>query len=160
MTKEKNKVFDSAYAINRIAQLVEKGINIYYFGYDPAQSITPINNLKAWLQTLFQKRPDLSSKDIADMIKRMVIPVSQGAMTQNPRIGELEEKMLGQEEWMQFSDNPLWPWTFGNCAIETGSSELRRIIKGGPQATHKIDPVHALLDALYCFDLAEGKVEQ
>ena len=153
------EVFDSAYAINRIAQLVEKGINIYYFGYDPAQSITPINNLKAWLQTLFQKRPDLSSKDIAEMIKRMVIPVSQGAMTQNPRIGELEEKMLGQEEWMQFSDNPLWPWTFGNCAIETGSSELRRIVKGCGHHG-KIDPIHALLDALYCFDLAEGKVTE
>ena len=153
------EVFDSTHAINRIADLARQGVNFYYFGYDPAQSLTPINNLKAWLQTLFSKRVSLTSKDIASAIQRMVVPVSQSAMTQNPRIGELEEKMLGKDEWMQFSDNPLWPWCFGNCAIETGTSELRRIIKGGPQPTHKVDPVHALLDALYCFDLSEGRME-
>ena len=153
------EVFDSMVAINRVAELMAKGVNIFYYGYDPAQSVTPINNLKAWLQTLFQQRGGLSSKDIAQAIHGMVVPVSQSAMTQNPRIGELEEKMLGRDEWMQFSDNPLWPWCFGNCAIETGTSELRRIVKGGPHATHKIDPVHALLDALYCFDLSEGRLD-
>ena len=30
----------------------------------------------------------------------------------------------------------------------------------GPHATHKIDPVHALLDALYCFDLSEGRLDE
>jgi len=154
------EVFDSTYAINRIAELVEKGINIYFFGYDPAQSITPINNLKAWLQTLFQKRGTMSSKDIADMIQRMVIPVPQTAMTQNPRIGEMEEKMLGKDEWMHFSDNPLWPWCFGNAAIESkGDPPIRRVVKGTGHLG-KIDPIHGLLDALYCFDWSEGKIEQ
>ena len=154
------EVFDSAYAINRIAELVEKGINIYYFGYDPAQSLTPINNLKAWLQTLFQKRGDLSTKDIADAIQRMVIPVSQTSYTQNPRITELEEKMLSLDAWMEFSDSPLWPWCFGNCAVESkGDPPIRRIVKGAGQ-NNKIDPVHALLDALYCFDLGEGRVSE
>ena len=155
------EVFDSTYAINRIAELVEKGINIYHFGYDPAQSVTPINNLKAWLQTLFQKRnPNISAKDIADLIQRMVIPVSQTSMTQNPRIGEMEEKMLGKDEWMHFSDNPLWPWCFGNAAIESkGDPPIRRVVKGTGHLG-KIDPIHGLLDALYCFDWAEGKIEQ
>ena len=154
------EVFDSAYAINRIAELVEKGINIYYFGYDPAQSLTPINNLKAWLQTLFQKREGMSTKDIADAIQRMVIPVSQTSYTQNPRITELEEKMLSQDAWMEFSDSPLWPWCFGNCAVESkGDPPIRRIVKGAGHS-NKIDPVHALLDALYCFDLGEGKVSE
>ena len=154
------EVFDSAYAINRIAELVEKGINIYYFGYDPAQSLTPINNLKAWLQTLFQKREGMSTKDIADAIQRMVIPVSQTSFTQNPRITELEEKMLSLDAWMEFSDSPLWPWCFGNCAVESkGDPPIRRIVKGAGQ-NNKIDPVHALLDALYCFDLGEGKVSE
>ena len=155
------EVFDSTYAINRIAELVEKGINIYHFGYDPAQSVTPINNLKAWLQTLFQKRnPNISAKDIADLIQRMVIPVSQTAMTQNPRIGEMEEKMLGKDEWMHFSDNPLWPWCFGNAAVESkGDPPIRRVVKGTGHLG-KIDPIHGLLDALYCFDWAEGKIEQ
>ena len=154
------EVFDSAYAINRIAELVEKGINIYYFGYDPAQSLTPINNLKAWLQTLFQKREGMSSKDIADAIQHMVIPVSQTSFTQNPRITELEEKMLSLDAWMEFSDSPLWPWCFGNCAVESkGDPPIRRIVKGAGHS-NKIDPVHGLLDALYCFDLGEGKVSE
>ena len=154
------EVFDSAYAINRIAELVEKHINIYYFGYDPAQSLTPINNLKAWLQTLFQKREGMSTKDIADAIQRMVIPVSQTSFTQNPRITELEEKMLSLDAWMEFSDSPLWPWCFGNCAVESkGDPPIRRIVKGAGQ-NNKIDPVHGLLDALYCFDLGEGRVSE
>lgn len=154
------EVFDSAYAINRIAELVEKRVNIYYFGYDPAQSLTPINNLKAWLQTLFQKREGMSSKDIADAIQHMVIPVSQTSFTQNPRITELEEKMLSLDAWMEFSDSPLWPWCFGNCAVESkGDPPIRRIVKGAGHS-NKIDPVHGLLDALYCFDLGEGKVSE
>ena len=154
------EVFDSAYAINRIAELVEKGINIYYFGYDPAQSLTPINNLTAWLQTLFQKREGMSSKDIADAIQHMVIPVSQTSFTQNPRITELEEKMLSLDAWMEFSDSPLWPWCFGNCAVESkGDPPIRRIVKGAGHS-NKIDPVHGLLDALYCFDFGEGKVSE
>ena len=154
------EVFDSMYAINRIAEVAEQGVNIVSFCYDPAQSVQPINQLKAWLQTLFQKRGDISPKDLADMIQRMVVPVSQTAMTQNPRIAELEHMILEKEPWMTFSMNPMIPWCFGNCAAEVGSSDLRRIVKGGPQPTHKIDFVHGLLDALYGFDLSEGRIEQ
>lgn len=154
------EVFDSMHAINRIAAVAEQGVNIVSFGYDAAQSIQPINQLKAWLQTLFQKRGDISPKDLADVIQRMVVPVSQTAMTQNPRIGELEHMILEKEPWMTFSINPMWPWMFGNCATELNSSDLRRIVKGGPQPTHKIDGVAALEDALYLFDLSEGRVTE
>lgn len=154
------EVFDSMHAINRIAAVAEQGVNIVSFGYDAAQSIQPINQLKAWLQTLFQKRGDISPKDLADVIQRMVIPVSQTAMTQNPRIGELEHMILEKEPWLTFSMNPMWPWMFGNCAAELNSSDLRRIVKGGPQPTHKIDGVAALEDALYLFDLSEGRVSE
>lgn len=154
------EVFDSSHAINRIAEVVQSGVNIMYFGYDPAQSAQPINQLKAWLQTLFQQRGDASLKELADTIQRMVVPVSQTAMTQNPRIGELEHMILEKEPWINFSANPMIPWCFGNCAAEVSSSDLRRIVKGGPQPTHKIDFVHGLLDALYGFDLAEGRVSE
>ena len=154
------EVFDSMHAINRIAAVAEQSVNIVSFGYDAAQSIQPINQLKAWLQTLFQKHGDISPKDLADVIQRMVVPVSQTAMTQNPRIGELEHMILEQEPWMTFSMNPMWPWMFGNCAAELNSSDLRRIVKGGPQPTHKIDGVAALEDALYLFDLSEGRVSE
>lgn len=154
------EVFDSMHAINRIAAVAEQGVNIVSFGYDAAQSIQPINQLKAWLQTLFQKRGEISPKDLADVIQRMVVPVSQTAMTQNPRIGELEHMILEKEPWITFSMNPMWPWMFGNCATELNSSDLRRIVKGGPQPTHKIDGVAALEDALYLFDLSEGRVTE
>ena len=102
----------------------------------------------------------MSVKDIADAIQHMVIPVSQSGFTQNPRIGEMEEKMLGQDEWMHFSDYPLWPWCFGNAGIESkGDPPIRRVVKGTGHLG-KIDPIHGLLDALYCFDLGEGKIEQ
>ena len=153
------EVFDSTYAINRIAEVVQAGVNIMYFGYDPAQNAQPINQLKAWLQTLFQQRGEASMKQLAETIQHMVVPVSQTAMTQNPRIGELEHMILEKEPWLNFSANPMWPWMFGNCAAELNTSDLRRIMKGGPQPTHKIDGVAALIDALYCFDLSEGRIE-
>ena len=152
------EVFDSMLAINRIAEVAQSGVNIVSFCYDPAQSIQPINQLKAWLQTLFQ-RTDVSPKELADVIQRMVIPVSQTSMTQNPRIGELEHMILEKEPWLTFSMNPMWPWMFGNCAAELNSSDLRRIVKGGGQ-NNKIDAIHGLLDALYGFDLAEGRVSE
>ena len=152
------EVFDSMLAINRIAAVAQSGVNIVSFGYDPAQSIQPINQLKAWLQTLFQ-RTDVSPKELADVIQRMVIPVSQTSMTQNPRIGELEHMILEKEPWLTFSANPMWPWCFGNCACELNNSDLRRIVKGAGQ-NNKIDPVHGLLDALYGFDLSEGRVSE
>ena len=143
------EVFDPSNAIDRIADKHTSGVNIMYFGYDPAQSVQPINQLKAWLQTLGID---------AETIKQMVVPVGQTSMVQNPRIGELEAMIKSPEQWLEFSDNPMWGWCFGNCAVELNSSDLRRIIKGGPEAVAKIDPVHGLLNALYCFDLSEGKI--
>jgi len=89
-------------------------------------------------------------------VQQMVVPVPQTALTQNPRIGELEDMIKSPEGWLEFSMSPLWPWCFGNCACELNSSDLRRIIKSSANA--KIDVVHGLLDALYCFDLTEGKI--
>ena len=156
------ETFDSMLSINQLAAIDDRqDIDIRFFGYDPAQSIQPINQLKAWLQTILQKKnPQATAADIASVIQQMVVPVSQTALTQNPRIAELESMILDKEPWIEFSMSPLFPWCFGNCAAEVSSSDLRRIVKGGPQPTHKIDLVHALLDALYGFDLAEGRVSE
>ena len=156
------EVFDSMLSINQLAAIDDRqDIDIRFFGYDPAQSVQPINQLKAWLQTILQKKnPQATAADIANVIQQMVVPVSQTALTQNPRIAELESMILDKEPWIEFSMSPLWPFCFGNCAVDVSSSDLRRIVKGGPQPTHKIDLVHALLDALYGFDLAEGRVSE
>lgn len=144
------EVFDSAYAINALMEKNSAGVNLYMFGYDPAQNKQPINTLKAWLQSLGLP---------ADSISQMVVPVSQSAMTMNPIIGELEQMILAPEPWLEFSANPMWPWQFGNAAIEFGRTDLRRIVKGGPIASAKMDNIMALADALYAFDLSEGRIE-
>ena len=145
------EVWDPMLAIQKIAEKNMAGVNLVYFGYDPAQSITPINYLKAWLQSL-----GIDPKDVVNM----VVPVGQSAMVQNPRISEMEELILSNDELLYFSMSPLWPFCFGNCAVELNSSDLRRVVKGGPAQTAKIDPVAALQDAIYCFDLSEGRVEK
>ena len=148
------EVFDSQLAINTIIERAKAGVNMVMFGYDPAQSIQPINQLKAWLQSII----DCSYKQLAETIKSMVVPVSQTSMTQNPRIAELEHMILDKEPWIQFSMNPMWPWQFGNCAVEMTTTDLRRIVKGGTHS-QKIDCVAALVNALYCFDLAQGRIQ-
>ena len=166
------EVFNPAYAINRIAALAyeqnEQGdidfmrprLNFHSFGYDPAQSIDPINQLKAWLQTaLLHRSPEASPKELADIIQAMVIPVSQSAMSQTPIIGHLETLILSNPPLIEFSASPLWSWCFGNCAVEMGNNDLRRIVKGNGQF-NKIDVVAALEDAMHLFDVAEGRIEQ
>lgn len=145
------EVFNSMLAMTKLAEKTQQGINFAMFGYDPAQSIQPINNLKAWLQSL-----GIDGQTVINM----VVPVGQSSMTQNPRISEMEDLIKSPERLIEFSNNPMWPWVFGNAAVEINSSDLRRIVKGGPYATAKIDPVAALIDALYCFDLSEGRVEK
>ena len=70
------------------------------------------------------------------------------------------QKVKDPARILLFSENPMWPWQFGNCACEISSSNLRRIIKGGPIASHKIDCVFGLLDAMWAFDLSEGQVSE
>jgi phage terminase large subunit-like protein len=157
------EVFNPDYAINELMSLNQQGLNMVFIGYDPAQSILPINTVKAWLQSLGLE---------AQMIKKMVVPVSQSFVTMNGLLQHLEYMLLGVEYntetggWsfsnfsppLFLSNNPLWPWCFGNCKVEISASELRAVRKASHHS--KIDPVHALLDAVYLFDLSEGIVEQ
>ena len=151
-------VFDPDLAINEMMAMSDAGVNLYGFGYDPAQSRQPINTLKAWLQSIFKKaNPNLKASEIADMINDMVTPVSQNFMTMNPAIGELEHYIL--TPWLHFSQSPLWPWQVGNVRVETSRDEtLRKLMKSG--ANNKVDSIHALLDAIVIFDLSEGKLKK
>lgn len=152
------EAFDSTEAIMHIARLAFSNdvegdpdyrfprLNLIAFGFDPAQSKQPINTLKAWLQSIGID---------ADTIRNMVIPVSQSFMTMNPVIGELEHYILTQ--WLTFSESPLWPWMAGNvCIVTSRDDTLRRLHKSG--ANNKIDNFHALLDAIYVYELSEGKI--
>ena len=125
-------------------------LNILMFGYDAAQSIQPINQLQAWLYTL-----GISAANI----EQMVVPVPQTALTFNPVIANLEDMIKAEEPWIQFSKSPLWPWCIGNARVEVSTrNDLRRLVKSGPN--NKIDPVHALLDALYCWDKFSSRAQK
>ena len=143
------EVFNPDYAINDLMAKNQQGINMTYFGYDPAQSKQPINTLKAWLQSL--------GIDGAT-IEQMVVSVAQTFMVFNGLISDLEHMMLSPQPWLLFSESPLWPWCFGNAVIEESREGNRKVLKATP--SQKVDPVHALIDALYCFNLSESKIEK
>ena len=156
-------VFIPDMPINDMMAKNRDGLNLFMFGYDAAQSIQPINTIKAWLQSL--------GIDAAT-IKKMVVPVPQTFVAQNGILQKIEWLLLGQEynidtggwsytndtPFLYLSNSPLWPWCFGNCKVEISSSELRAVRKAGQHS--KIDPIHALIDALWLFDLSEGQVQQ
>lgn len=149
------KVFNPDLAIQDLMAKHAAGINMVMFGFDPAQSAQPINTLKAWLHTIFE-RAGADPRSIADMIKQMVVPVSQSAMNFNSLIGNLEQMVLNPDEpWLQFSHSPLWPWEAGNVAVEESRYGNQRIVKAKHHT--KIDNFHALLDALHCFNLSEAR---
>ena len=156
-------VFIPDMPINDMMAKNREGLNLFMFGYDAAQSIQPINTVKAWLQSLGIDAPT---------IKKMVVPVPQTFVAQNGILQKIEWLLLGQEynidtggwsytndtPFLYLSNSPLWPWCFGNCKVEISSSELRAVRKAGQHS--KIDPIHALIDALWLFDLSEGQIQQ
>ena len=154
------EVFSHEMAVNQImyragynerAELIvnpAEQIDIRMFGFDAAQSTTPINTLKAWLQSL-----GIDPKTI----KQMVIPVPQTFVATNGIIQEVEEMLLNSRPALSFSMNPAWPWMFQNCKLEESPNELVKVLKSS--AHNKVDGVHALLDALHCFDYSEGNIQ-
>ncbi len=156
-------VFIPDMPINDMMAKNREGLNLFMFGYDAAQSIQPINTVKAWLQSLGIDAPT---------IKKMVVPVPQTFVAQNGILQKIEWLLLGQEynidtggwsytndtPFLYLSNSPLWPWCFGNCRVEISSSELRAVRKASQHS--KIDPIHALIDALWLFDLSEGQIQQ
>ena len=142
------EVFYNEHAIDALIAKNEQGVNMVLFGYDPAQSVDPINNLKAWLQSL-----GIDAKRVLSM----VVPVRQHALAQNPSILELETLIKAPEQFIHFSCNPMWPWLFTNALIER-KNDLRRLTKGKPQ--DKIDPIAGLVNCTYLFDLANGNIQQ
>ncbi|MBQ1818645.1 MAG: hypothetical protein II120_00415, partial [Bacteroidales bacterium] len=142
------EVFYNERAIDRLIETQQAGINIVLFGYDPAQSVDPINNLKAWLQSL-----GIDAKTVLSM----VVPVRQHALAQNPSILELEDLIKAPEQFIHFSMNPMWPWCFTNALLER-KNDLRRLTKGKPQ--DKIDIIAALINCINLFDLYNGNIQQ
>ncbi|MCD8207512.1 MAG: terminase large subunit [Bacteroidales bacterium] len=115
----------------RLAEVV-RHVRVLRCGYDPYDARLFVNYLKAWL----------TSQGVNG--EKMVVPVRQTWGTFNSAVQALERLVaMGAVE---FSQNPLLPWCFGNCVLEEDRMGNVKPVKAGANA--KIDPVICVLEGI------------
>lgn len=141
------KVFHSSLFLDMVLKITET-LNIRMFGYDPFQSKQAVNDLTALLAAA------------GSSAKNTIIPVSQTFGTTNPLVVELDYMISADEPLIYFSDNPLWPWEFGNAMIVLSNDHMenKKIVKSGDYK--KVDNIQCLMNALHCFDKYDGLEHQ
>ena len=149
------KTFDPAVAVNRIVELDQKNINFFGFGYDPYNAKTVINALTQWLF------------DLGLDPKQLIRPVRQNFATYSPAVKEfdymihrgtqLPDGTVNPNPMIHLSNNPLWPWEFGNVQLaeSTDGMENLKPIKANTSASCKVDNIQMLLSALILHDSAD-----
>ncbi len=140
------KVFEPSLYINRLSELFASGCQFQYWGYDKYQSKDPINSLKAFLQSVM-KVPNPEP---------YIQVVSQLNSEFNAPTDNLYAAMFAQVPFINFSNSPLWPFCFGNCALEIDNRENKRPVKANQTASCKIDPVQAIIMAMDLYERYEG----
>ena len=139
-------VFQPSLFINRLDELIKKGVQFMYFGYDKYQSKDPINTLKAYFQ---------SALNIPNPEPYIQV-VSQLNSEFNAPTDDLYSAMFAPVPFISFSPSPLWPWCFGNCALEIDNRENKRPVKANNSDSCKVDPVQAIIMALDLYERYEG----
>ena len=140
------KVFQPSLFINRLDDLIKKGVQFMYFGYDKYQSKDPINTLKAYFQSALKiPNPDPYIQVVSQLNSEFNAPTD-----------DLYAAMFAPVPFITFSPNPLWPWCFGNCALEIDNRENKRPVKANNSDSCKIDPVQAIIMALDLYERYEG----
>jgi phage terminase large subunit-like protein len=141
------KVFQPSLFIGRLDELIKKGVQFMYFGYDKYQSKDPVNSLKAYFQSVLNvTNPE-----------PYVQVVSQLNSEFNAPTDKLYAAMFAPEPFITFSANPLWPWCFGNAVLEIDGRENKRPVKRQPGVDScKVDPVQAIIMALDLYERYEG----
>jgi phage terminase large subunit-like protein len=151
------KTFDPAVAVNRIVELDAKGVNIFAVGYDPYNAKTVTNALSQWFY------------DIGLDPKQYILPVRQNFATYSPAVKEFDymihrgiqtpEGKVIPNPMIHLSQNPLWPWEFGNCQLaeSTDGMENLKPVKATASASCKVDNIQMLLSALILHDQLDTK---
>ena len=149
------KTFDPAVAVNRIVELDQKNINFFGFGYDPYNAKTVINALTQWLF------------DLGLDPKQLIRPVRQNFATYSPAVKEfdymihrgtqLPDGTVKPNPMIHLSNNPLWPWEFGNVQLAESTDGMDNLkpIKANTSASCKVDNIQMLLSALILHDSAD-----
>ena len=141
------KVFQPSLFINRLDELFKQGVQFAAWGYDKYQSKDPVNALKAYLQSVM-KVPNPEP---------YVQVVSQLNSEFNAPTDDLYAAMFAPVPFIGFSSNPLWPFCFGNCALEIDGRDNKRPVKRTPGSDScKVDPVQALIMAMDLYTRFEG----
>jgi len=140
-------VFQPSLFISRLDELIMKGVQFIFFGYDKYQSKDPINSLKSYLQsTLGVANPDLYVQVVSQLNSEFNAPTD-----------DLYSAMFAPEPFITFSPNPMWPWLFGNAVLEIDGRDNKRPVKRSPGSDScKIDPVQAIIMALDLYERYEG----
>lgn len=141
------KTIPAGIPVKRIYQLYEQRINFYRFGYDSYKSPDPVNQLKAWIF------------DMGENPKDYLIPVSQTNATYNQPVEQITLAVTTEPTTIRFSANPMWPWEFGNVAIDKDLRyENKKPLKAHPGSDAcKIDNVQALCNAWIVWNQYEGQ---
>lgn len=142
-------VIPAGIPVKRIMDLHGLGVNFYGFGYDSYKSPDPINQLKAWIFNMPDK-PDP---------KNYLKPVSQTNATYNQPVEQITLAVMEDPPAIRFSKNPLWPWEFGNAALDKDVRyENKKPLKAHPGSDAcKIDNVQALCNAWIVWNIYEGQ---
>lgn len=149
------KTFDPAVVVGRIMELDEKDINFFGFGYDRYNAKNVVNALTQW------------AIDLNLDPKQLIKPVQQNYATYSPAVKEFDYMVRRcvqdpdgktiHDPMVSFSDNPLWPWEFGNCQLAESNDGMENLkpIKANDSASCKVDNIQMLLSALILHDQAE-----
>ena len=139
-------IFQPTLFINRLDELIKKGCQFMYWGYDKYQSKDPINTLKAYLQTTWGiANPDPYIQVVSQLNSEFNAPTD-----------DLFAAMFAPVPFISFSHNPMWPWCFGNAALEIDGRDNKRPVKRSQSDSCKVDPVQALIMALDLYERYEG----
>jgi phage terminase large subunit-like protein len=61
---------------------------------------------------------------------------------------------------IHFSENPLWPWEFGNVMLQESSDGMENLKPVKREANGKVDNIQMLLSALILYDAAETQINK
>ena len=140
------QTFEPSLFIGRLAELLGKGCQFMYWGYDKYQSKDPINSLKAFLQ---------SNMGVSNPEPYIQV-VSQLNSEFNAPTDDLYQAMFAPVPFISFSSSPLWPFCFGNAVLEIDGRENKRPVKRSQTDSCKVDPVQAIIMALDLYERYEG----
>ena len=137
--------------VNRIVELLDRGVNFVNFLYDPYKSQQPINLLGSYLSGWFRK------KGKAFDPSEVIVPCRQNYATFNPLVMELDYLVKAERPLIRFSASPLWPWEAGNMVLDVSTDGMENRKPRKREEGSKIDNWIALLMAVRGYDIVDGR---